>query len=84
MKVYTICLIFLSASPLAFTCIGQLQAHNNYVLLNMKTKKVEEVTTTLKDRIGHLLKRHLTKIRTRVNNFKVVAQINQHTIKINN
>ena len=36
----------------------------------MKTKKAEKVITTLKDRIGHPLKRHLTEISTRVNNLK--------------
>ena len=30
----------------------------------MKTKKVEKVIATLKDRIGHPLKRHLTEIPT--------------------
>ena len=30
----------------------------------MKTKKVEKVITTLKDRIGHPLKRHPTEIPT--------------------
>ena len=30
----------------------------------MKTKKIEKVITTLKDRIGHPLKRHLTEILT--------------------
>ena len=30
----------------------------------MKTKKVEKVMTTLKDRIGHPLKKHLTEIST--------------------
>ena len=30
----------------------------------MKTKKVEKVITTLKDRSGHALKRHLTEITT--------------------
>ena len=30
----------------------------------MKTKKVEKVITTQKDRIRHLLKRHLTEIQT--------------------
>ena len=34
----------------------------------MKTTKVENVITTLKDRIYHPLKRHLTEIPTRVNN----------------
>ena len=34
----------------------------------MKAKKVEKVVTTLKDRIGLPLKRHLTEILTRVNN----------------
>ena len=29
----------------------------------MKTKKVEKEITTVKDRIGHPLKRHLTKIK---------------------
>ena len=33
----------------------------------MKTKKVEKVITTLKDQIGHPLKKHLTEILTRVN-----------------
>ena len=32
----------------------------------MKTKKVEEVITTLKDRNGHPLKKHLTEIPTSV------------------
>ena len=36
----------------------------------MKTKKVEKVITTLKDRIGHPLKRHFTEIPTQVNNFE--------------
>ena len=40
------------------------------MLQNTKTKKVEKVMTTLKDRIGHPLKRHLTEILTRVNNLK--------------
>ena len=30
----------------------------------MKTKKLEKVMTTPEDRIGHLLKRHLTEIST--------------------
>ena len=30
----------------------------------MKTKKVEKILTTLKDRIGHPLKRHFTEIST--------------------
>ena len=30
----------------------------------MKTKKVEKVITTVKDRIGHPLKRHLTETST--------------------
>ena len=34
----------------------------------MKKNKVEKVLTTLKDRIGHRLIRHLTDIPTRVNN----------------
>ena len=34
----------------------------------MKTKKVEKVITTLKDRIDHPLKRHLTEIPTQVKN----------------
>ena len=37
----------------------------------MKTKKVEKVITTLKDRIGHPLKRHLTETPARVNNRKL-------------
>ena len=41
----------------------------------MKTKKVEKVITTLKDRIGHHLKRHLTEIPTRVNNLEAYLSI---------
>ena len=37
----------------------------------MKTKKVEKVITILNERIGHPLKRHLTEIKTRVNNLKL-------------
>ena len=37
----------------------------------MKTRKVEKVITTLKDSIGHFLKRHLTETLTRVNNLKI-------------
>ena len=44
-----ICLIFPSISQLAF--IGQLQARAKLSALNMKTKKVEKVITTLKDGI---------------------------------
>ena len=33
--------------------------------INMKTKKSEKVVTTLKDRIGHPSKRHLTKSLTK-------------------
>ena len=56
-----ICLIFPSTSQ-------HLQANcervKNIVLLNTKTKKVEKVITTLKDRIDHPIKRHLTEIPT--------------------
>ena len=41
----------------------------------MKTKKVEKVITTLKDRIGHHLTRHLTEIPTRVNNLEAYLSI---------
>ena len=54
------CLIFPSASQLAL--IGK------WKYLNMKTKKVDKVITTLKDWIGHPLKRHLTETLTWVNN----------------
>ena len=37
----------------------------------MKTKKVEKVIATLKDRIGHPLKRYFTETLTWVNNLKV-------------
>ena len=37
----------------------------------MKTKKVEKLITTLKDWIGHPLKRHFTETLTWVNNLKV-------------
>ena len=39
----------------------------------MKTKKVEKVKNTLKDRIGHPLKKHFIKIPTQVNNFNLDA-----------
>ena len=42
----------------------------------MKTKKVEKAITTLKDGIGHPLKRHLTEILTRVNNLKAWMSTN--------
>ena len=38
------------------------------MLLNMKTKKVEKVMATLKDPLGHPLKRQLAEIPTQVNN----------------
>ena len=41
----------------------------------MKIKKVEKVITTLNNRIGHPLKRHLTEIPTRFNNLKRQAGI---------
>ena len=37
----------------------------------MKTNKVEKVITTLKNRIAHPLKRHLTEISTGVNNLNL-------------
>ena len=45
----------------------------------MKTKKVKKVITTLKDRIGHPSKRHLTEISTRVNNLKSTANVKSRT-----
>ena len=41
----------------------------------MKTKKVGKVITTLKDRIGHPLKKHLTEILTQVNNLKTFLKV---------
>ena len=37
----------------------------------MKTKEVDKVVTTPKNRIGHPLKRHLTELSTLVNNLSV-------------
>ena len=57
----------------------------------MKTKKLETVITKLKDQIGHPLKRNLTELATRVNNFKrfnfvlivFIAAKNMSCIQIN-
>ena len=49
----------------------------------MKTKKVEKVITTLKNQIGHPLKRHLTEIPTWVNHLKDATIPNESVILIN-
>ena len=41
-----------------------MQARVKLSAFSMKTKKVEKVITTLKDRTDHPLKRHLTEIAT--------------------
>ena len=46
----------------------------------MKTKKVEKVITTLKDRIGHHLKGHLTEITTQANNLNSLMQYHMRYI----
>ena len=46
------------------------------MLVNIKLSK--KVITTLKDRIGHPLERHLTEISTRVNNFKDFRMVQFH------
>ena len=60
-----ICLIFPSASQSALHLQANCNRVQNKVLLNMKKKKVEKVITTLKGRIGHPLKRHLSKFEFR-------------------
>ena len=52
-----ICLIFPNASQLAL--IGYLQASEKLSVFNIKTKNVEKVIATPKDRTGHPLKKHL-------------------------
>ena len=53
-----------------------MQARAKLSALNMEAKKVEKVITTPKDRNGHPLKRHLTEIKTRVNNLKYFDGVN--------
>ena len=47
-----------------------MQAPVKLIAFEYETKKVEKVITTLKDWIGHPLKRHLTETLTWVNNLK--------------